>query len=97
MLAQDPKFDFFKVLYSHTFFNWCYSLFGQGFKLMNIELMQSLPASDWHKESRPELSTWMEHHPSEWASERLTAVGNVVFPDMAAFALNAMGHELKSP
>lgn len=62
---------------------------------MDPEILRSLPATDWHKESRPELSTWMEHKPSPWASERLRAIGNVVFPDMAAFALNIIGHELK--
>lgn len=71
-----------------------FSIGWQGFKLMDPELMRNLSTSQWHPESRPELSTWMEHTPSEWSSERLKAIGNVVFPDMAAVALNAIGHEL---
>lgn len=63
---------------------------------MDLELMRTLPTTAWHTEARPELSTWLEHEPSQWSNERLTAIGNVVFPDMAALALNAIGHELRS-
>lgn len=62
---------------------------------MDLQYLKDLPKQDWHLESRPELSSWLEHSPSTWSAERLKAIGNVVYPDMAAVALQLIGHELQ--
>ena len=61
---------------------------------MSVETMRGQANEVWNRGSKPELSKWLKQRQCRGDSQRLRALGNVVFPKCAQLGVNVIAHEI---